>query len=348
MGLDFKKNSKMVTKVMKNSSEDMNNKKRDIDISLIDLNPDNEAIFGHDDIDYMAETIGEDGFSGAIEVYALDNGRYEISSGHRRFLASQQLGHKTIPAIVSENVDDKTKSKKLIKSNILNRKMTALKLAKAMAYYRERVLYDFKGEKTKELARVFNISHTGVKRYLQLLNLAPELQKYADDENVPYTNLISLTKLDSEDQMKVYAALKEIYNNDDNVFLSASNIVVEQNVAKVMGTPFPSKPEKPTSEQAKKRFSEVMDEEKNAEEAPVVPDIPEASEKTEFKSYEDMAINSAGSAFDDELAKAKVIDMQLTVMLRNINNLLTGEFILSKDVREQAREQLTNILEKLK
>ena len=348
MALDFKKNSKMVTKVMKNSSEDMNNKKRDIDVNLIDLNPDNESIFGHDDIDYMAETIGEDGFSGAIEVYALDNGRYEISSGHRRFLASKQLGHKTIPAIVSENVDDKTKSKKLIKSNILNRKMTALKLAKALAYYREKVLYDFKGEKTKELARVFNISHTGVKRYLQLLNLAPELQKYADDENVPYTNLMSLTKLDSEDQMKVYAALKEIYNNDDNVFLSASNIVVEQNVAKVMGTQMPSKPEKPTSEQVKKRFSEMIEEENETEEAPVAPEVPDASEKPEIQSYEDMVINSAGSMYDEELAKAKVIDMQLTVMIRNINNLLSGEYILSKDVKKQAREQLTDILKKLK
>lgn len=347
MGLDFKKNSKMVTKVMKNSSEDMNNKKRDIDINLIDLNPDNEAIFGHDDIDYMAETIGEDGFSGAIEVYALDNGRYEISSGHRRFLASKQLGHKTIPAIVSENVDDKTKSKKLIKSNILNRKMTALKLAKALAYYREKVLYDFKGEKTKELARVFNLSHTGVKRYLQLLNLSPELQKYADDENVPYTNLISLTKLDSEDQMKVYAALKEIYNNDDNVFLSASNIVVEQNVAKVMGKTEVSKPEAPTSEQAKNRVTKAMEED-NEDVAPITPEPSAPSEDSDFQSYEDMAINSANSMLDDELAKAKVIDMQLTVLLRNINNLLTGDFILSKDAKKKAKEQLTSILEKLK
>ena len=52
--------------------------------------------------------------------------------------------------------------------------------------------------------------------------------------------------------------------------------------------------------------------------------------------------------YDEELAKAKVIDMQLTVMIRNINNLLSGEFILSKDVKKQAREQLTDILKKLK
>lgn len=345
--LDFKKNSKMVTKVMKNSSEDMNNKKRDIDISLIDLNPDNEAIFGHDDIDYMSETIKEDGFSGAIEVYALDNGRYEISSGHRRFLASKQLGHKTIPAIVSENVDEKTKSKKLIKSNILNRKMTALKFAKALAYYREKVLYDYKGEKTKELARVFNMSHTGVKRYLQLLNLAPELQKYADDENVPYTNLISLTKLDSEDQMKVYAALKETYNNVDNVFLSASNVVVEQNVAKVMGKQEASKPEMPTSEQVKNRVNKAMND-KEEDKVPLVSEEPGSSENSDFQSYEDMAVNGASNMLDDELAKAKVIDMQLTVLLRNINSLLSGEFVLSSDAKEKAKEQLTSILEKLK
>ena len=111
LNFDDDNSAKLVNKVIKKVEEDMDNKKRDIEIDLIDMNNDNESVFGLDDIDYLAENIKEDGFSGAIAVYALDNGRYEISSGHRRYLAAKQLGMKTIPAIVSENVDDITKAK---------------------------------------------------------------------------------------------------------------------------------------------------------------------------------------------------------------------------------------------
>ena len=337
--LDFKKNDKLVTKVMNKTSEDLNNKKRDIDVDLIDLNPDNESIFGHEDIDYMAETIEEDGFSGAIEVYALDNGRYEISSGHRRFLASKKLGHKTIPAIVSEDVDDKTKSKKLIKSNILNRKMTALKTAKALEYYKTKVLYDYPAEKTKELARVFNISHTGVKRYLQLLKLAPELQEYADNENVPYTNLLSLTRLDSDDQMKVFEKLKGIYSNTDNVFLAASNTVVEQKVNEFLGKEEKIPVQPPTAEQVMNRAQIEEDEEDN-DVAPVPTSAPPRP-----LSYEE---RFAENQIDNELEDAKVIDMQLTVILKKLNMLLSGEYILSDDTKNNAIEQFEAVLSKLK
>ncbi len=340
--LDFKTNNKMVTQVMKQSSEDLNNKKRDIELDKIVMNPDNEGIFGLEDIDYMAETIEEDGFAGAIEVYALDDGTYEISSGHRRYLASKKLGMKTIPAIVSENVDDKTKSKKLIKSNILNRKLTALKTAKALDYYREKVLYDYKGEKTKELARVFNISHTAVKRYLQLLKLAPELQMYADNENVPYTNLISLTNLDHEEQMEVYRNLKSTYSGVENVFLSASNIVIEQNVRSVQDKNAPSPAKMPTAEQVINRTMIAEEEDDNEEyEAPHVPQSPSYS-------YEDMVGAEFNRSFEDEMQNARVIDMQLTVILKNMRELFDTEYKISDEVKSNAIEQLTAILNELK
>ena len=61
--MDFSKTSskKMVNTVLKKADEtQMDNKKRDIDIDLIDPNPDNEDIFGLDDIDYLAENIKEE------------------------------------------------------------------------------------------------------------------------------------------------------------------------------------------------------------------------------------------------------------------------------------------------
>lgn len=339
MALDFKKNAKAVTKVMKNASEDMNNKKRDIDVELIDLNPDNENIFGHEDIDYMAEAIKEDGFAGAIEVYALDNGRYEISSGHRRFLAARKLGHKTIPAIVSEDVDEKTKAKKLIKSNILNRKLTAIKVARALDYYKKNVLFDFKGEKTKELARVFNLSHTQTKRYLQLLNLRPEYQVFADSESVPYTNLMPLTTLDQEDQKKVYERLQAIYPDTDNVFTSATSIQVQQYVNQITQKDEKSKPSVPTVEQVQNRIRIADEAEADREEpTPVMAPV----------SYEERALGFEQD-YEEKMAEAKVIDNQLTFAINSLTKILsTDNLMISDEVRKNAIEQLSEALKKLK
>ena len=340
--LDFKKNAKVVTQVMKNSTEDLNNKKRDIDVSLIDMNPDNEEIFGLEDVDFMSETIKEDGFSGAIEVYALDNGRYEISSGHRRYLAAKEVGMETIPAIVSEQVDDKTKAKKLIKSNILNRKMTPLKTARALAYYREKVLYDFPHEKTKELARVFNLPHTNVKRYLSLLKLAPELQKYADNDDVPYTNLVLLTKLDEEEQITVYNRMKAYYGNPENVFLVANGTYIEQKVNEILQenvkTPLPT----PTVEQVKNRVEKANEEEESVPVPAVVEDRREDDEDNSF-SYEDAMMDS----FNEQMEEARVIDAQLTVIMKNLLNLVSSDFIVSDSVKEKVIEQMNEIVDKL-
>jgi len=337
--LDFKKNSKIVTQVMKSSSEDLNNKKRDIDLSLIDMNPDNEDVFGLDDIDYLAENISEDGFAGAIEVYALDNGRYEISSGHRRYLAAKKIGMDKIPCIVSENVDDKTKSKRLVKSNILNRKMTPLKWAKTLNYYKTHVLYDFPGKKNDELARVFKMSEATVKRLGYLLKLVPELQGLADFESVSYTNLIAVANLDPEEQRQVYAELKKQYPNEQNVFTCVSKTLVDQIINKVQelnNKVSVSDIETPTPEQVQNRGK---DEEK--QEA-VIPSQ---------NAFEDVTLSSVEqelSEMDRRVEDAKRIDAQLSIYTENIHQLIRQKYEISDETRKKVIEELTQVLEELK
>lgn len=235
---DFKKakTNKMVNQVMKVAEEtDLDNKKREIPLDQIDLNPDNESVFGYDDIDYLAENIQEDGFTGAIEVYAKKDGRYEISSGHRRYLAAKKNGMKSIPCIVSADVDDVTKAKKLIKSNVLSRKMSPLKWGKALRYYEKNVLQDFKGGKKRtELARVFNLSEATVARYEMLLKLIPEFQEIADNESFPYANFLSITGLETDKQKQIYENLVKISAREDGDLtkLSKSTIDTEVNAVK--------------------------------------------------------------------------------------------------------------------
>lgn len=196
----------------------MNKKYKEIPVELIDENPDNEQIFGYEDVDYLAESIKENGFGGAIEVYELANGRYEISSGHRRYLAAKALGYETISCIIKDDTDDITKAKTMILRNIHSRNMTALKLAKCINYYDKHVLLkegNYSGKRRNELAKIFNLSPTSVQRYMSLLHLIPEFEKLADQKNFSYNNLTPLTSLSEDDQKEVYRLLRNIVGDDN-------------------------------------------------------------------------------------------------------------------------------------
>ncbi len=344
--LDFKKNSKMVTQVMKKTTDDLDNKKRDIPLELIDMNPDNERIFGIEDIEYLAENIDEDGFAGAIEVYALDNGRYEISSGHRRFLAMKSLGKEKIPCIVSENVDDVTKSKRLIKSNILNRKMTPLKWARTLEYYRTKVLTDFPTDKNTELGRVFNMSKSTVKRLIALNKLCPALQPFADSENISYLNLYAVAQLSESEQMEVYEKLKGLNLNPEegNVFTSTSKTMVDQMIASVTGKAS-AQANNPNAEQVSNRSVKAEEEEIDVSDIPIIKDEREPANNFESAVFDD---ESVLDDFNKEMEEAQVIDNQLSVCINTLKKLFNGNYHISADAKDDAITQLTDILEKLK
>lgn len=323
--LDFTKSgsNKVVSQVMQKVDDDLDNKKRDIDIDLIDMNPDNQEIFGLEDIDYLADNIEEDGFQGAIEVYAKNDGRYEICSGHRRYLAAQKIGLKKIPAIVTEDVDDKTKSKRLVKSNILNRKMSPLKWGKTLKYYEEHVLYDYPHKKRPELARIFNMSEASVARYTALLKLIPELQIFADKKETSYNNLLPLTQLTPDEQRMVYYALIKIAGVGEDPFQSVSKIIIDQTIAKIIQQEQKPQHKDMTLDDIKKRISnnkeEISDKTTDShmnlpEEPHIIPDIQEpisehvmqfADNIPEYERQMDVCVIKVKTFFENEQINKK-------------------------------------------
>lgn len=234
--LDFSKSgsSSMVKNVMgKVKNTDMNNKKREIDMDLIDMNPDNEMIFGLDDIDYLASAIKEDGFVGAIEVFAKDNGRYEISAGHRRYLAARENGMKKIPCIVMEDTDDATRARRLIMSNIHQRKLTPLNWGKALQYYKDHVIPEGTKEVRNILAKEFNLSTATLQRYLKLLDLIPEFQREAEKEGFPYANYVDVANLNPEQQKIIYDDVMEVAIDGD--LSTVSRALVLASIQRVTG-----------------------------------------------------------------------------------------------------------------
>lgn len=208
MALNFEKakGNQILEKVaLKNVSECNSKMVINLPIELIDFNPDNNRVFNMKDIDFLAEGIEEDGFQGAIEVYKKNDERYEISSGHRRFLAAQKKGYKNIPCIVREDVSDIKRAKNLIGSNIRNRKLNPMDYARSIKYYKDKVLklQKFKGDIRKETARFFGISESQVHKYEVLLKLIEPLQKKTENGNISFSSLSSLVKESKKIQEEV-------------------------------------------------------------------------------------------------------------------------------------------------
>jgi ParB family chromosome partitioning protein len=186
-----------------------------------------------DDIAFLAQGIKEDGFFGAIEVYKKPDGRYEISAGHRRYEAMKLLGRKTIPCIVKEIPDDFARGKKLLSSNIRNRKLTPMDWARSVAYY-EHLLVENGQKKNfeKQATEFFNISSSQLYRYQCLLKLIPELQELADNPLFPFSALREAVSLTPEGQMQLYKQLsvhlEKGTSNEDNTEIKLTRTKIVQ------------------------------------------------------------------------------------------------------------------------
>ncbi len=205
MALDFTKatGNKALSAVAKTSQyNSARTEVYEIPLDQIDENIDNDKIFNMEGIDFLAKTIDREGWTGAIEVIALPNGRYEITSGHRRYRAMKQLGKTTIPCIISHNVDARTKARKLISSNVRNRELTPLDWGRAIQYFAENVSEqgEINAESRRECVEFFGFTGSKISRYLALTKLAPSLQHYAATEGFPVSALSPASRLSVEEQ----------------------------------------------------------------------------------------------------------------------------------------------------
>lgn len=205
-------------------------------LNLIDVNPDNEYIYNdqkhansqrvYKRNEILKETIKEDGFRGIIEVFKKPDGRFEISSGHRRFFAVKNLNHTTIPTIIRDTPNSIKRAELLLRANITNREYTPLIRAREIDYYIKNVLEpsDFKGITRAKCADFFGISESSVHKLTSLLKLIPELQDMADDENFPFTAFTGAVALSQEDQYKLYLNIQEYLNTSPEQDITKARI----------------------------------------------------------------------------------------------------------------------------
>lgn len=172
-------------------------------------------LYSNDEMKDLKESIERIGLQHPIIVRKIDNGKYEILAGHNRARAFKELGKTTIPAII-QDVDDDTAQMIMVDTNIVQRQsITVMERAKAYKLkdeIKKRKKYNIDKveenltEEEKELLSKEEARQTFY-RYLSLNNLIPEYQARCDNGSLPVRAGEQLSKLNDEQQRKVYEAL---------------------------------------------------------------------------------------------------------------------------------------------
>lgn len=131
-------------------------------------------------IQELADSIQAVGQLQPIELRPHD-GRYEIVSGHRRFLATKLLGRKAIWAVVVER-DDITCIIARATENLAREDLSPLEEAEIY-----RVLFDDQKMSIEEIGKRFGKSPGVVKRRLDLLKMPPQLQKAIHSRQISWS-----------------------------------------------------------------------------------------------------------------------------------------------------------------
>jgi len=139
-------------------------------------------------LDDLANSIKEKGLLSPIIVTANKNGTYSLIAGQRRFLACKKLGWDKIPAIIRETTDDTDAVIISLIENVHRADMNPLD--KAGAYEKIYQKYsDF-----QKVAKETGVSVQTIKKYLNLLKLAPSIQERITTAEGP-TGIGALAKL---------------------------------------------------------------------------------------------------------------------------------------------------------
>ena len=140
----------------------------DLDINLIDEDP-NQPRKTFDNITELSESIKERGVKSPISVHPIENGRYMINHGARRYRASKLARKTTIPAFIDDdyNLIDQ------VVENIQRDELTVREIVDVIA-----MLYNKKRMKKKDIAEKFHKSPAWVSERYALSDAPVKLSSY--------------------------------------------------------------------------------------------------------------------------------------------------------------------------
>ena len=167
-----------------------------------------------------AESIREYGVLVPAIVRPLENGEYEMISGHRRRYASMLAGRDTMPVIVRE-MDDDTATILMVDSNLQREHILPSERAKAYKMKVEAIdrikdrpkkegqlVPNYLGKKTTDvIGEETGQSGKQVQRFIRLNNLIPEIMDMVDEKKIAFNPAVEISYLKPEEQKEFLEAM---------------------------------------------------------------------------------------------------------------------------------------------
>jgi ParB family chromosome partitioning protein len=160
--------------------------------SLIPDDGNERKVFRH--ITELAATIKAVGIIDPPTVVPMDDGRYKITTGERRWRAAKEAGLKQIPVIIGDAEGEKVRRAKSLISNIQREDLSALEVAQALQELKD----DNPDVKTnRDLAGQIGKSEQWVGQMLKILDLPEAAQEKirTADRIISYDSVIEIARV---------------------------------------------------------------------------------------------------------------------------------------------------------
>ena len=198
-----------------NTAKDAQTTEQILNLPVEKIRPfDNHPFQVNDDDELMQQTIDsimQVGVLNPVIVRPMEDGGYQMVSGHRRLRACELAGIATIPAIARE-LNDYEAVHLMVDSNIQRENILPSERAKAYRMKMDALKHQGKAaEQTssqigtklrtdEQIAREVGSSRNQVQRFIRLTELLPELLDMVDRKEIAFSPAVELSYLKEEEQ----------------------------------------------------------------------------------------------------------------------------------------------------
>ena len=165
----------------------------------------------NEEMDQLVESILAQGVLTPLVVRFLENGEYEVISGHRRLHACKRAGIESVPAVITE-MDRDAAAIALVDSNLHREHI--LPSEKAFAYKLKMDALKHQGQTCGQVGHksrdTLSEEESGrqVQRYIRLTNLIPGILQMVDDGRIALTPAVEISYLTNREQRELLETME--------------------------------------------------------------------------------------------------------------------------------------------
>ena len=166
----------------------------------------------NEEMDQLVESIMAQGVLTPLVVRPLENGEYEVISGHRRLHACKRAGIENVPALITD-MDRDAAAIALVDSNLHREHILPSEKAFAYKLKMDALLHQGRtsgqvGQKWTRDEIAEGESGRQVQRYIRLTHLIPGILQMVDDSKIALTPAVEISYLTNREQRELLETME--------------------------------------------------------------------------------------------------------------------------------------------